>query len=72
MNKVCISSTLAAIVFGVLLIFALVTDGVRTQNMLIGVTAQCRDGMFTATPRGSGICSGHGGVKKYIEKGIKQ
>ncbi len=40
----------------------------KSERSLIGVTAQCKDGMFTATPRERGVCSGHGGVERWIEK----
>lgn len=68
MNNATIAATVAAIFFGVCLIFALATEHKRNEAMLIGITAECSDGMFTATLRGSGVCSGHGGVKRWIEK----
>lgn len=68
MSKGSIISTLAAVFFGVVLVFSLATEHKRAEGMLIGITAECKDGMFTATPRARGVCSGHGGVKRWIEK----
>ena len=58
----------AAIVLGVLLVFALSTEDHRLEARVIGVTAQCADGAYTTAKRGPGVCSAHGGVQRWIEK----
>lgn len=59
---------MVAIILGILLVVAVSMLDNKSERSLIGVTAQCKDGMFTATPRGRGVCSGHGGVERWIEK----
>jgi hypothetical protein len=39
-----------------------------TSNPLQGVTAICKDGSYSYSKNASGTCSGHGGVKKWINK----
>lgn len=56
-----------AIVLGVVLVFTLTTEDARLERRVIGVTAQCADGAFTTAKRGQGVCSAHGGVKRWIE-----
>lgn len=57
-----------AIVFGVSLVFCVSTEDARLEKRVIGVTAQCNDDAFTTAKRGPGVCSSHGGVKRWIEK----
>lgn len=52
-----------------ILVYALATEEERHGGKLIGVTAQCKDGMFTTAKKSQGACSGHGGVKYWIEQG---
>lgn len=59
---------LIAIVFGVAIVFCVSTEDARLESRVIGVTAQCNDDAFTTTKRGPGVCSSHGGVKRWIEK----
>ena len=54
-------------VLSMLLIYSLVTVDDRRHNMVIGATAVCKDGYITTTPRGRGVCSSHGGVKKWLD-----
>jgi len=67
MNKSSVA-LLCAIVSSALLIAVLATQDQRSRDRVIGLTAVCEDGMMSTTPRGSGICAGHGGVKEWIEK----
>lgn len=58
---------LIIIALSVALIGALATEDMRLQNRVIGVTALCKYGNFTTAARGQqGVCSGHGGVKKWL------
>ena len=63
--------TLVCAVLSVLLVYSLATEEKRHGKKLIGVTAQCNDGMFTTSKRSQGACSGHGGVKYWIDQGRK-
>lgn len=58
-------ATLAAVVFGVLLVYSLVTEPNRFAKRVIGATAFCIDGMITTAPK-HGACRVHGGVKKWL------
>lgn len=40
-------------------------DGIITSSV-IGVSAQCEDGMYSTSKHDRGTCSGHGGVKRWI------
>lgn len=54
----------------VLLIFMLAAMLYRQHNAplrFIGVTAECRDGTYTASKSRRGSCSGHGGVKRWLD-----
>lgn len=55
-----------------LLVYSLSTEEVRHGKKLIGVTAQCKNGMFTTAKKSQGACSSHGGVKYWIEQGAKE
>lgn len=58
----------AAVALGVVLVFCLATEDRRVKSRIIGVTAMCENGMFTTAPRWQqGVCSGHGGVKKWLD-----
>lgn len=57
----------AAVVLGVILVYTMSTENQRLEARVIGVTAQCSDGAFTTANRASGVCSAHGGVKRWIE-----
>lgn len=35
-------------------------------SSVIGVSAQCKDGMYSTSKHDRGTCSGHGGVKRWI------
>lgn len=59
---------IASIVLGVILVYTLSTEDQRLEARVIGVTAQCANGSFTTAKRGQGVCSSHGGVKRWIEK----
>ena len=60
-------ATLAAVVFGVLLVYSLATEPTRFAKKVIGATAFCIDGMITTATKGkSGVCAAHGGVKKWL------
>ena len=59
---------IASIVLGVILVYTLSTENQRLEARVIGVTAQCANGSFTTAKRGPGVCSSHGGVKRWIEK----
>lgn len=37
-------------------------------NSVIGISARCKDGMYSASRTQKGACSWHGGVKYFIEK----
>lgn len=56
-----------SIVLAAALVFTLATEDSRLERRVIGVTAQCADGAFTTANRGQGVCSAHGGVKRWIE-----
>lgn len=58
-------ATLAAVVFGVLLVYSLATEPNRFAKRVIGATAFCIDGMITTAPR-QGACARHGGVEKWL------
>lgn len=59
---------IASVVLGVILVYTLSTEDQRLEGRVIGVTAQCVNGSFTTAKRGPGVCSSHGGVKRWIEK----
>lgn len=60
-------ATVAAVVFGVILVYCLATEDKRMASKVIGATAICQNGKFTTAERGKqGICAGHGGVKKWL------
>lgn len=59
---------IAAVVLAVVLVYVLATEDKRFEKLLIGVTAECKSGNYTTAKRGQGVCSGHGGVKRWIEK----
>lgn len=59
---------IASVVLGVILVYTLSTEDQRLEGRVIGVTAQCANGSFTTAKRGPGVCSSHGGVKRWIEK----
>jgi hypothetical protein len=40
---------------------------VAEEPKIIGVTAQCHSGYYT-TAIGRGACSGHGGIKKRVDR----
>lgn len=58
----------ATIVFALILVVTLSSEDSRLERKVIGVTAQCVDGSYTTSKRGPGVCSSHGGVKRWIEK----
>ena len=59
---------IASVVLGVILVYTMSTEDQRLEARVIGVTAQCANGSFTTAKRGQGVCSSHGGVKRWIEK----
>lgn len=59
---------IAAAVLAVVLVYVLATEDKRFEKRLIGVTAECKSGNYTTAKRGHGVCSGHGGVKRWMEK----
>lgn len=58
---------IASVVLAVVLVYVLATEGQRFEKLLIGATAECKSGHYTTAKRGQGVCSGHGGVKRWIE-----
>lgn len=58
----------AVVVLSALLMYCLATEHRRFQSKVIGATAICHSGSISTSPRGQGVCSGHGGVKEWIEK----
>lgn len=61
-------ATVAAVVFGVVLVYCLATEDKRFATRVIGATAFCNDDMITTAERGKqGVCAGHGGVKKWLD-----
>lgn len=61
-------ATVAAVVFGVVLVYCLASEDKRLAKRVIGATALCQDGMITTAERGKqGVCAGHGGVKKWLD-----
>lgn len=58
----------ASVLLGVILVYTLSTEDQRLESRVIGVTAQCANGSYTTAKRGPGVCSAHGGVKRWIEK----
>lgn len=60
------------ILLGLLLVYSLGTQDARLEKRFIGATAQCKDGSYTTSKRGPGVCSSHGGVKRWIERDIAQ
>lgn len=61
-------ATVAAIVFGVVLVYSLATEDKRLAKRVIGATAFCADGMITTAERGKqGVCAGHGGVRRWLD-----
>lgn len=57
----------AACLLALGLSFALATEHNRVKSKVIGATAVCKDGAITTVARGTrGICSGHGGVKEWL------
>lgn len=69
MNK---SLSVAFAIVCSILVWSLATEEKRHGHKLIGVTAQCKDGMFTTARKSQGACSGHGGVKYWIEQGVRE
>lgn len=63
---------IAAAVLSVLLVYTLATEDKRFEKRLIGATAECKSGHYTTAKRGQGVCSGHGGVKYWIEQGPRE
>lgn len=63
MNKwlALVSGVTIALLIGALILKA------GAEPKLIGLTAQCESGYYTTAKRGKGVCSGHGGVKRWIE-----
>lgn len=59
---------IAAVVLAVVLVYVLATEDKRFEKRLIGATAECKSGNYTTAKRGHGVCSGHGGVKRWMEK----
>lgn len=59
---------IAAAVLAVVLVYVLATEDKRFEARLIGATAECKSGHYTTAKRGQGVCSGHGGVKRWMEK----
>jgi len=58
---------IAALMIAVMALW-IVSERGRVQSSLIGVTAECNNGRYTTTPHGArGVCSGNGGVKRWIE-----
>ena len=49
------------------LVAALVLKEQSIESRVIGVTAECSNGRYTTAERGKGVCSGNGGVKRWIE-----
>lgn len=62
----------ASIVIALILVVTLSSEDSRLERRVIGVTAQCADGAYTTAKRGPGVCSSHGGVKRWIEKEVKR
>jgi len=63
---VAVIGVAAAIVLGLLYLEETGNrESVIVRNV-IGVSAQCRDGMYSTSRKRAGTCSGHGGVKKWI------
>ena len=58
-------ATVAAVVFGVILVYCLASEERRLASKVIGATAICQNGKFTTAPK-QGACKGHGGVKKWL------
>ena len=58
-----------AIAFGFIAAFlaGMTVNEYQVQGRFIGVTAECNNGRYTAAERGQGVCSGNGGVKRWIE-----
>lgn len=63
--------TVLCVILVAVLFYTVSTEESRHGNKLIGVTAQCKDGKFTSAKKSQGACSGHGGVKYWIEQGPK-
>lgn len=57
----------SAIIFALCLVYTLSSEDSRLEKRVVGVTAQCADGAYTTAKRGPGVCSSHGGVKRWIE-----
>lgn len=57
----------ASIIFALCLVYTLSSEDSRLEKRVVGVTAQCADGAYTTAKRGPGVCSSHGGVKRWIE-----
>lgn len=58
-------ATLAAAVFGVILVYCLASEDKRLAKRVIGATAFCADGMITTAAK-QGACKAHGGVRKWL------
>lgn len=57
----------ATIILALCLVYTLSSEDSRLEKRVVGVTAQCADGAYTTSKRGPGVCSSHGGVKRWIE-----
>ena len=63
-----IYKAVAAVVIALVLMFAvLMYVQQNAPSRYIGIAAECKDGTYSASKTRSGTCSGHGGVKKWIE-----
>lgn len=62
----------ATAILALWLVYALSSEDIRLEKRVIGVTAQCVDGAYTTSKRGPGVCSSHGGVRRWIEKEVNK
>ncbi len=65
-NITLVVSVAAVVVLGVMLMTAQGNKEGLILRSVIGVSAQCQDGMWSTAKRNKGTCSGHGGVKKWL------
>lgn len=63
-----VAAALAVVVLGMAYIHEQSQREQIIIESVIGVSALCKDGMYSASRRDNGTCSGHGGVARWIIK----
>lgn len=63
-----LAAAVAVIVLGMAFVHERQSREAIIIESVIGVSARCADGMYSASSRDAGTCSGHGGVDYWIIK----